>query len=298
MARSGTTLPTIWGGIPHLRTVVSWRGLRGNLQLLIGIVLAALIAGAALLAPVLPIDDPLATDYDNTLQSPDRDHLLGTDLHGRDVFSRTLWAARPSLQVGVVATAMALLAGTIIGGISGLGGRTADTVLMRTADIFLAFPVILGAIAIMAILGPGLRNVFFAIAFFGWPVFARLFRSSVLATREADYVKAAWIMGASRSRIFIRHILPNSSGPLISYTAIAAAAAILAEAGLSFINLGVQRPYPSWGLMLAESRGLFERAPWLAIAPGLAVTITTLAFILIGSSINRSATDRHTGDII
>jgi ABC-type dipeptide/oligopeptide/nickel transport system permease subunit len=183
---------------------------------------------------------------------------------------------------------MALVAGVLIGGLAGLSSRTTDTILMRTADVFLSFPVILGAIAIMAILGPGLRNVFFAVSLFGWPVFARLFRSSVISTRETDYVKAARVMGASETRIFWRHILPNSSGPLVAYTALAAAGAILAESGLSFINLGVQRPYPSWGFMLAESRGLFEQAPWLLVAPGFAVTITTLAFILIGSSVNRS----------
>jgi peptide/nickel transport system permease protein len=193
---------------------------------------------------------------------------------------------------------MALTAGILVGGLAGLGGRTADTVLMRTADVFLAFPVLLGAIAIMAILGPGLRNIFFAIAIFGWPVFARLFRSSVITTRETDYVKAARVMGASKTRIFFSHILPNSSGPLVSYTALAAAAAILAEAGLSFINLGVQRPDPSWGLMIADSRILMERAPWLVVSPGLMITVTTLAFILIGSSLSRTfETGSSGGDI-
>jgi peptide/nickel transport system permease protein len=159
---------------------------------------------------------------------------------------------------------------------------------MRAADVFLSFPVILGAIAVIAVVGPGLRNIFLAIALFGWPVFARLFRSTVLSNRERDYVRAATVMGASDTSVFFRHILPNSVGPLISYTALAVAAAILAEAGLSFINLGVQRPHPSWGLMLAESRGFFEQAIWLALAPGIALTLTTLAFILIGSAANRT----------
>jgi ABC-type dipeptide/oligopeptide/nickel transport system permease subunit len=242
---------------------------------MVAVLLVIVIAGVAVAVPILPLQDPLATDYDRTLESPGSDHIMGTDLHGRDVFSRVLWASRPSLLVGVAATSIALALGILVGGLAGYGGRRTDSVLMRTADVFLSFPVILGAIAVIAVVGPGLRNIFLAIALFGWPVFARLFRSTVLSNRERDYVRAATVMGASDTSVFFRHILPNSVGPLISYTALAVAAAILAEAGLSFINLGVQRPHPSWGLMLAESRGI-------------ALTLTTLAFILIGSSANRT----------
>jgi len=288
LARPGI-IPTIWGGLsvsPDAGGRV-WRGLRSNRLLLVAVILAMVIAGLALIVPLLPLQDPLATDYDHTLQAPGKGHVLGTDLHGRDVLSRVLWASRPSLLVGVIATSLALLAGIAAGGLASMGGRFTDAFLMRVADAFLSFPAILGAIAIMAVLGPGLRNVFFAIAVFGWPVFARLFRSSVLATREMDYVKAARVLGASGTTVFIRHILPNSITPVLAYTALAAAAAILAEAGLSFINLGVQRPEPSWGLMLAESRGLFEQAPWMAVAPGVAVTVTTIIFIMIGSAVSR-----------
>lgn len=289
-------IPTVLSGLPSSSgTGAAWHKIRGDRQLMTGIILAAIITITALLVPVLPIQDPLATDYDRSYESPSSDHLLGTDLHGRDVLSRVLWASRPSLLVGVVATAMALATGVVVGGISGLGGSSTDSILMRTADVFLSFPAILGAIAIMAILGPGLHNIFFAIAIFGWPVFARLFRSSVISVREAGYVKAARVMGASRVRIFLRHILPNASGPLVSYTALVAGGAILAEAGLSFINLGVQRPDPSWGLMLAESRGYFESYPWLVLAPGVMVTIATLAFVLVGSAMTWSDDQRVRG---
>ena len=289
MAKPGT-IPTIWGGltISVFSGRRAWHRLRNDKQLFIAIILAASIALLALIVPFLPLQDPLATDYDNTLAAPSSKHIMGTDLHGRDVCSRVLWASRPSLLVGVIATSMALVTGILVGGLAATGGQYMDSLLMRIADAFLSFPAILGAIAIMAVLGPGLRNVFFAVAVFGWPVFARLFRSSVLAVREMDFVKASRVLGASEKYIFFRNILPNATGPLLSYTALAAAAAILAEAGLSFINLGVQRPDPSWGLMLSESRGLFEQAPWMALAPGLAVTVTTLVFIMIGSSLSRS----------
>ena len=195
-----------------------------------------------------------------------------------------LWASRTSLAVGIIATALAAAAGIAVGGSAGYGGRFTDAVFMRAADAFLSFPFILGAIAIMAIFGPGKRNVFLAIAFFGWPVFARLFRSSVLSVKQRPFIKAARGLGASEARIFFIHVLPNSMGPLISYASMMVAAAITAEAGLSYINLGVQPPGASWGLMLADSTGKFEQAPWLLIVPGLALSFTVLVFILLGAS--------------
>lgn len=252
-----------------------------------------LLAASSLLVPLLPLNDPLAPDYNHILQAPGRGHLLGTDLHGRDQLSRVAWAARSSLAVAAAATGLALIAGMATGGAAAYGGRLFDAACMRAADVFLSFPAVLGAMAMMAIFGPGRRNVLLAIAFFGWPVFARLFRSSVLSTRERGYVRAARILGAGKTRIFFRHVLPNSITPLISYSAMSASAAILVEAGLSFINLGVQRPNPSWGLMLAESMGMFEQSPWLAIVPGAAVTVTALAFILLGIVLNQTLEPRE-----
>ena len=184
-----------------------------------------------------------------------------------------------------MAIRLALLACIILGCLSSLVGGVFDMVVMRIADLFLSFPIVLGAIAIMAVLGPGRRNIFIAISLFGWPVFARVFRASVISTREKGFVSAARVLGASETNIFFRHILPNSMTPLISYSALAIGGAVLAEAGLSFINLGVQRPDPSWGLMLSESMGQLEQAPWLVIAPGAALPPTGLAFILPGDGV-------------
>ena len=261
---------------------------RKNLKLVFSLSLAVVLLAIALLVPVLPLADPIEPDYDLVAASPGSGHLLGTDLHGRDEFSRVLWAIRTSMIVGVAASGLALAGGIAAGTAAVYGGRIADTIFMRTADIFLSFPVVLGAIAIMAVMGPGRRNVFIAIAFFGWPIFARVFRSSLLSVREKGFVKAARVLGAGEARIFFHHVLPNSLPPLVSYTAVAVGGAILAEAGLSFINLGVQRPDPSLGLMLSESIGQFEPAPWLVIVPGTAITLIVLAFILLGDSATKT----------
>ena len=183
-----------------------------NRMAIASLTLAGFIVMIALMVPLLPVQDPLLPDYDQIMQSPSGGHLLGTDLHGRDQLSRLLWASRTSLLVGVVATLMAVSAGIIIGGLAGYSGSIIDTLLMRVSDVFLSFPAILGAIAIMAILGPGRQNIFFAIALFTWPVFARLFRSTVLSVRERTFVQAARVLGASNMRIFMRHVMPNSAG--------------------------------------------------------------------------------------
>jgi ABC-type dipeptide/oligopeptide/nickel transport system permease subunit len=259
----------------------------GKLFLLLSGVVALALVAIALLVPYLPLQDAIAPDYENILAAPSSDHWLGTDLHGRDVLSRVLWAARPSLFVGIVATSGALLIGMLVGGSAGYHGGWLDTVLMRTADAFFSFPVILGAIAFVAALGPGLRNVFLAIIVFGWPLFARMFRSAVLSVKKKEYVAAARTIGASHGRIFFRYILPDSVAALISYAALSVAGAIMIESGLSFINLGIQRPDPSWGLMLSDSMGNFEQAPWLIIAPGLAVSLTALVFMFLGTTLSR-----------
>lgn len=288
--------PKAWGPAPAQGPVAGGKDLWGRfretgLGPLAGLMILAIVV-TALLVPLLPLADPIAPDYDQVLAPPGSGHVLGTDLHGRDQLSRTLWAARTSLLVGLVATGLALAAGVTVGSAAVYSGRFIDPLLMRAADIFLSFPAVVGAVAIMAVLGPGVRNVFLAIAFFGWPIFARIFRSSLLSTKEMGYVKAAQGLGAGEGRIFFVHVLPNSISPLAAYSALAVAGAILAEAGLSFINLGVQRPHPSWGLMLAESIGQFDSAPWLAIVPGVAVTLTTLAFILLGAALTRAIDPR------
>lgn len=288
--------PLVWSPVPGTpaKPGGSWRWLFRNRQAAVAGMLVLIMAATALLVPVLPLQDPLQPDYDRILEPPGTGHLLGTDFHGRDQLSRVLWASRTSLLVGVVATALAFSAGIMAGGIAGYGGRFMDGVLMRVGDVFLSFPIILGAIAIMVVFGPGRANVFFAIALFGWPVFARVFRSSVISIKEREFVKAARVLGASDLRIFFIHVLPISAGPLVAYAAMAVAGAILAEAGLSFVGLGVQIPDPSWGMMLAESMGKFEQSPWLVIAPGAAVTITAMAFIVLGVSATRALASGRT----
>lgn len=249
--------------------------------------MALLIIVTSLSVPLMPLADPITPDYELGLTAPGSQHLLGTDLHGRDQLSRVLWASRGSMFVGISASALALVIGVAIGGAAGYGGRYIDAVAMRIADAFLSFPVILGAIALMAVFGPGIKNVFLAIAFFGWPVFARVFRSSVLSIKQKGYVAAAKGMGGGKLYIFHRHVMPNSMGPLVSYAAMSVAGAILVESGLSFINLGIQRPHPSWGLMLSDAMGQIDQAPWLMIAPGIAITTTTMTFFLLGVGIGR-----------
>lgn len=271
------------------------RQVNENRLIAAGAAIALVIIIIAALVPLLPLADPLEPDYDAGLSAPSAEHLLGTDLHGRDQLSRVLWASRTSLTVGITASLVALAIGFMMGGAAGYGGRIADAAFMRIADAFLSFPVVLGAIAFMAVFGPGIRNVFMAIAFFGWPVFARVFRSSVLSIKEQSYVSAAKGLGGGSFYIFRRHVLPNSVQPLIAYTAMSVAGAILIESGLSFINLGIQRPYPSWGLMLGEAMGQIDLAPWLLIAPGAAITITTMAFFLMGTGLSRKADPRMQG---
>lgn len=266
---------------------------RGDRLALAGGILVLLVIITALMVPLLPLADPENPDYDTGLSAPSISHPLGTDLHGRDQLSRLLWASRTSLAVGITATMIALTIGIALGGMAGFGGRYADSAAMRVADAFLSFPVILGAIAFMAVFGPGISNVFIAIAFFSWPVFARVFRASVLSVREREYVLAAHGLGGGAFHIFRRHILPNAVTPLISYAAVSVAGAILIESGLSFISLGVQRPHPSWGLMLGDAMGQFDAAPWLILAPGIAIIVATMAFFLLGAGASRLSDPRR-----
>jgi len=196
-----------------------------------------------------------------------------------------LYGARISMLVGVVAVTISLVIGLFLGALSGFFGNVSDAVIMRIADIFFAFPYILGAIAIMTILGQGVLNVFIAIGILGWASVARLFRSSILSIKEKEYIEAARALGASKSRIIIKHILPNSFAPIIVYSTMNVGTAIIVEAALSFLGLGVQPPTPSWGKMLSESLNYINTAPWLMFFPGLAILITVLGFVLLGDGL-------------
>lgn len=237
-----------------------------------------------------PVEIDTATVSERTLLSPSVDHPFGTDKLGRDIASRVIYGARVSLIVGIVAVLIMVVIGLILGAIAAYYGGLWDSIIMRTADVFFAFPYILFAIALIAVLGKGFQNVFFAIGILGWPSIARVFRSSILSVKQNEYVDAARAMGASTPRILLRHIMPNAVAPIIVYATMSVGGAILTEAALSFLGMGVQPPSPSWGLMLSEARSFMFTAPWLMIYPGIAILTTVLAFVLLGDGL-RDALD-------
>ncbi|MFI5833654.1 ABC transporter permease [Micromonospora sp. NPDC051300] len=224
-------------------------------------------------------------DVDAMLRPPSGSHLFGTDELGRDVLSRVLVAARVSLEVGVVSVGIALVAGVTLGLFAGYYRGWLDSVLMRCMDVLFAFPVLLLAVAIVAVLGPGLLTAMVAIGVVYTPIFARITRAGVLSVREQVFVRAAVSIGASDLRIMRRHVLPNIAAPLIVQTSLSLAFAILSEAALSFLGLGIQPPAPAWGRMLFDGRGFVTDAWWLGVFPGAAIFLTVLAFNLVGDAL-------------
>jgi peptide/nickel transport system permease protein len=224
-------------------------------------------------------------DVNNMLAGPSASHWFGTDEIGRDVLSRVIIAARASMEVSIVSVAIALTAGVVLGLLAGYYGRWSDSLIMRAMDVLFAFPVMLLAIAIVAVLGPGIGSAMIAIAVVYTPIFARITRASVLSVREEVFVRAAVSIGVPDRQIIARHILPNVAGPIIVQTSLSLGFAILSEAALSFLGLGVQPPQPSWGRMLYDARGFVQQAWWLAVFPGLAIVLTVLAFNLIGDAL-------------
>jgi peptide/nickel transport system permease protein len=259
-------------------------------------VLLLLVLVAVLGARVAP-HSPTAVNIAGRLDGPSLTHPFGTDELGRDVLSRVIVATRVSLRVGFVAVGISLAAGVTIGLVAGFYGRFVDAVLMRLMDMVFAFPAILLAIAILAVLGPGITNAMVAIGIVYTPIFARVTRGSVLSVREEVYVRAARSIGASDARLIARHVLPNVLGPIIVQTSLSLAFAILSEAALSFLGLGVQAPDPAWGRMLAEGRGFIRDAPWMGVFPGLAIVATVMAFNFVGDGL-RDALDPKQKSII
>jgi peptide/nickel transport system permease protein len=251
---------------------------------LVGLVFVAIVALAALLAPVLAPYKPEEFTID-ILQGPSRAHPFGTDELGRDVLSRVLYGARISPGVGVIAIGFAGIIGTAFGLIAGYAGGVTDNVVMRGMDILLAFPGILLAIVIVATLGPGLRNAMIAVGVAFIPTFARVVRGDVLVEREKEYVAAARVLGASSTRIVFREILPSVWGPVVVLATLGVAGAILATAGLSFLGLGASPPTAEWGLMLSEGRNYLPDQWWIAVFPGCAIALTVLGVNLIGDGL-------------
>ena len=263
----------------------AWKRLKRNKLAMIGLVIVIIMLLIAIFAPLIAPYDPLSRIKELSQKGPSAQHLFGTDILGRDIFSRVIFGTRISMLVGVVAVAISLIIGLFLGALSGFFGSVPDAIIMRVADIFFAFPYVLGAIAIMTILGPGVLNIFIAIGILGWASVARLFRGSILSIKEKEYIEAARALGASNSRIILKHILPNSFAPLIVYSTMNVGTAIIVEAALSFLGLGVQPPTPSWGKMLSESLSYINSAPWMMFFPGLAILITVLGFVLLGDGL-------------
>ncbi len=257
------------------------------------VILAALVA-AAVLAPVLPLQGPFDQRLEERLTPPAPGSWLGRDSKGRDLLSRVAHGARISLVVGLVVVGISAAVGLLIGALSGYLGGYVDESLMRLTDVFLAFPGILLAFALMAILGPGLQNVILALCIMGWVGYARLVRAQVLALKEEDFVAAARSLGGGTFRVILRHLLPNVLGPVLVQTTFGIASAILAEAGLSFLGLGTQPPTPSWGTLLKEGHLRLFEAPHLSIFPGLAIMFTVFGFNLLGDGL-RDILDPATG---
>jgi len=255
----------------------------------LGLALVALVVGAALLAPWLAPHNPLSGDLRNAyLLEPSSRFLLGTDTQGRDVLSRVLYGARLSLSVGLIAQSVAVTVGVLMGLLAGYYGRWIDALVMRLADITLAFPTLLLLIAVAAAVRPSLPVVFVVIGVVGWAGMARLVRAQVLVLKRAEFVLAARALGARDRRLLLQHLLPNVRTQVIIAATLGIAGAIMAEAALSFVGLGAQPPTPSWGAMVADGRDLLRVAPWVSFAPGLAIGVAVLGFNLVGDGLREA----------
>jgi peptide/nickel transport system permease protein len=250
-------------------------------------VLAVLVA---LAAPVIAPYDPLAQDLGNTLAPPGRTHFLGTDNVGRDVLSRVIWGTRISLLAGLVSVVLAVLAGSLLGVLAGYSSGRVDGLVMRVMDAVLSFPPLVLALALGAVLGAGLTGVLLALGVVYTPTFARLMRGQVLTITARDYVDAARALGAPGWRVAARHVVPNAVNPIIVQASLSVAFAILAEASLSFLGLGIQPPEASWGSMINAGRGYLQQAPWIVFGPGAALFVTVVGLNFVGDAV-RDALD-------
>lgn len=263
-----------------------------NLSLAAGATIVALLAMVATFGPAIAGADPLAIHLADSLARPSAAHLLGCDALGRDVFARIMYGARLSLGVSISVVALSLLVGSFVGGIAGLAGGWIDDAIMRSVDIALAFPGILLAIALAAILGPGIVDLVIALSAMGWTTYARLVRGEVLSLREREYVRAAETLGAGRGRVMLRHLLPAMAGPIAVQATFGVGGIVAAEAALSFLGLGALPPTPSWGNMLDAGRAFMLVAPYLTMAPGLAIGFAILGFNLLGDGLAQLAGTR------
>jgi len=269
---------------------LAWQALCQRPTAVFGAVVLVLMVALALLAPWVAPYDPLATSWSLVRKAPSAAHWFGTDEVGRDLLSRVIWGGRSSLAAGVIAVSIAVGVGVPLGMLAGYLGGWFDAIVGRLTDAMLAVPFLILAIALAAFLGPSLGNAMIAIGITATPIFVRLARGQVMAARAEDWVEAARAVGNPPARILVRHILPNILPPVMVQATLAIAAAIIAEASLSFLGLGQQPPAPSWGSMLNSAQRFLSQAPWMAVFPGLAIFLTVLAFNLFGDGL-RDALD-------
>jgi peptide/nickel transport system permease protein len=263
----------------------AWRRLRRRRSAMAGLVVVTLFVAAALLAPWLAPFDPIETSWSAIRQAPSATHWFGTDEIGRDVLSRVLWGTRASLLAGIVSVSISVALGVPVGLAAGFAGGFVDALISRITDAFLACPFLILAIALAAFLGPNLTNAMIAIGVSATPIFVRLTRGQVLNVKVEDYIEAARALGNPPLRIAWRHVLPNILAPVLVQATLAIAAAVIAEASLSFLGLGQQPPAPSWGSMLNTAKNYVDNAPWMAVWPGLAIFLLVLAFNLLGDGL-------------
>ncbi|MCK0168181.1 ABC transporter permease [Jannaschia sp. S6380] len=267
-----------------------WKKFRRHRSALFGGGLVVFFVAIALLAPILPIPDPAATDWSAVRQAPGWDHWMGTDEIGRDVMSRMIWGAQASLLAGVVSVGIAVMLGVPLGLVAGYFGGWTDAVISRCTEALLAAPFLILAIALAAFLGPSLTNAMIAIGISATPIFIRLTRGQVIAVASEDYVESARAIGLPVPRILSRYILPNVLPPILVQATLTIATAIIAEASLSFLGLGQQPPAPSWGSMLNTAKNFLNQAPWMALWPGVSIFFVVLGFNLLGDGL-RDALD-------
>jgi peptide/nickel transport system permease protein len=270
------------------------RILLGRKNLVVGGSLTLAIILMAICAPLLAPYDPINhADLMHAEEAPNRAFLFGTDIQGRDILSRVIYGARISLSIGLVTQVLNSIIGVLLGLTAGFFGKWWDDLVMGLTNVMLSIPALVFAVAIMAVLGPGLFNVFLALGFTNWSYSCRVTRSQVLSARSLDYVVAAQALGYGRARIMLTQILPNIVGPILIIATLGVAYAILTEASLSFLGLGAQPPTPSWGGMLSTAREQLFTAPWISIFPGLAIFVTVLGLNLLGDGL-RDVLDPHT----
>jgi ABC-type dipeptide/oligopeptide/nickel transport system permease subunit len=267
-----------------------WRRFRRNKLAVVGMVIIVLMVLAALLAPLITFFDPGKYNAAISREPPSLKHWFGTDQLGRDLYTRVVYGARVSLRVGMVSVLIALTVGLIAGAIAGFYGGIIDGILMRITDVFLAYPYLIAAIAIISVVGRSETAVILVIGLLGWMPIARLFRSSILSIKQTEYIEAARALGAGDFRIITRHILPNAIQPVIVYATIFVGTAVLSEAALSFLGVGITEPKPAWGLMVAQGKNFLFSSPHMLFFPGAAIFLMVTAFVFVGDGL-RDALD-------